>query len=170
MVVWRLHLQDVTAKGCILILLGLIDVFPSMPDLVMFCVSPFLVAPRFGLSEKLFRGGLSTHLGRRKLVLEGVRRNRFPAANFKGSKVKGSRRGRKRPERKRARSNASPAPGGQFIYRASLAMVACRPVSRRRRVEPSLVQRADFGTDQWVQARRTIRGSPNADEEGVRRG
>jgi hypothetical protein len=65
---WRLHLQDIMAKGCILILLGLLNVLPSMPDLVVFCVNPFLVALRFGLGEQLFRGGSSRHLGHRKLV------------------------------------------------------------------------------------------------------
>jgi hypothetical protein len=53
-------------KSRILILLRLFHVLLSMSDLVAFCMSPPLVAVRFGFGEQLFHGGSSTHLGERK--------------------------------------------------------------------------------------------------------
>ena len=78
---WRLHLQDVAAQGCILILLGLLDVLPSMPDLVVFGVRPLLIALRFGLGEQLFGRGASGHLGCREGLPEGRRRNWRPTGS-----------------------------------------------------------------------------------------
>jgi hypothetical protein len=64
-----------------MILLGLMGVLPTMPDLVTFGVSPSLVALRFGLGEEIFRGGSSTHRGCRKLAYDVRGGKWLPAAS-----------------------------------------------------------------------------------------
>jgi hypothetical protein len=56
-----LHIQDITAKGRLLIPNGLLHVLLPMPDLVTLSARPSLVALGFGLGVQLFRSGSSTH-------------------------------------------------------------------------------------------------------------
>ena len=58
---WGLHIQDITAKGRLLIPNGLLHVLLPMPDLVTLSARPSLVALGFGLGVQLFRSGSSTH-------------------------------------------------------------------------------------------------------------
>ena len=46
-----IHIQDVTPKGSILVLLGLLDMLLPISNLVAFCVSPSIVAFGFSLGE-----------------------------------------------------------------------------------------------------------------------
>ena len=57
-------------KRYILIQLRLFHVLLSMSDLVAFCMSPSLIAVRFGFGEQLFHGGSSTHLRKGKVALD----------------------------------------------------------------------------------------------------
>ena len=60
-------------KRDILILLRLFHVLLSMSNLVAFCMSPSLVAVRFGFGEQRFHGGSSTHLGEGKVASDVCR-------------------------------------------------------------------------------------------------
>jgi len=149
-------------KRCILILLSLIYVLLSMPDLVAFYISPSLITVSFSPGSQLFRGGSSSHLEHRKSDSDGYGRAWPTAARSGDGNVRGGREGEKN-------TLAEECGAGRALYIEPVwPWLGCRPWQPTAGGVLSLwVRGAQFVRQRRAQrkgVRRASRDSPGAGE------